>query len=306
LRSCSERSPAATTRGLRLQGVVFGMSASEIESTFDVAVAVGTGVNEGLDANDGELFLSQFQPGARVIDPIVPSLTPSVADFFFAFQSLCTRWLTDEVLVNLDGSLSVGDCAGFYDAISGDDAATSSALPDGLPAVRHLPISDGLASELMHRLDADTVGQYPVETVTIIGFPESRAQDVTSQVGAAEEFIARFEAAWASEQPESVAALYSGDAVRHDGYVGDLAGQAELIGWVSSVLDQYPDVAATTESLYSSGRGPAAVYQLTMTVNGDACSMRVGSVWDLDAQGLIEQEFVYYDIDSIFDCGWAA
>jgi hypothetical protein len=283
---------------------MFGMSADEITATFDRSIDLGTNVNTALESNDFDLFMAQFQPGAKVIDPIDPSLTPAVGIWFRSFRGLCSHWGLEEVLVNQGGSLAASTCEDFYLDQEPVDTGASPA-PRTLRGVRHLTISDGLATELMHRLDAETLEAHPTDTVLVIGFPESRSADVSGFVAGGGDFIARFESAWASRDAETIAALYSPRAIREDAYVGDLQGTTELTRWLAALVDRYPDIALTTEAVFASGRGPAAIYALTMTDAGHMCSMRLGSVWDLDDDGLVDREFVYYDPDTVFSCGWS-
>lgn len=280
-------------------GPVFRMSADEMASTFEAPTRLATEVEAGIVNDDLERFLASFTPSAVVIDPIDPSLTPSVGGWFRAFGDLCSTTTLDGVFVNVDGALTAGTCSGFYRILD------EPALPETMLYVRHQPIADRQATELMHRLDADVVGAHPVETVVRIGFGESRGAELSEHTAVAEDVGERFERAWSSSETPDVAGLYAPDARRHDAYVGELAGFDGIAGWMESVRERYPFLSVTIDSLYASGLGPAAIYELTMAPDGEGCAMRVASVWNLSEGGLIDHEHVYYDAETIFSCGWA-
>lgn len=282
------------------------MTADEITATVDPVRETATNINIGLDQGDLGLYSMQFTPGARVIDPIVPSLQPHVLDYFRMFRSLCTRWEMDEVFVNEGGALSVGNCRGFYAGFEAEGADEGDGLPDGLPAVRHLPMEDRQAVELMHRLQADVLADHGEATVRIIGFGASRAVDVSDQVATARAILTQFEEAWRRADQGVIGALYTDDAVRHDAYVGELRG-AEAVGdWMGRLLASFPDVEVIPEGLYASGSGPALTYRLSMTTDGTACEMRMASVFDVNEAGEVGHEYVYYDPDTLLACNWAA
>ena len=135
----------------------------------------------GLDTPDRELYAAQFQPGARVVDPIVPSLTPSVGSFFSEFGAaglLCDHWPVDAIYVNADGALTSGSCDGMY-----RDLPDTGQFPAKPRVVRQLPISDGLATGLMHRIGLETASTSAWETVVAIGLGPAATYDLTMTAG---------------------------------------------------------------------------------------------------------------------------
>lgn len=285
-------------------GSVFDVSAEEISRRIEVPTAIGLNVARGLSMPDQELFLAQFRPDAKVTDPIVPTLTPTMAAFYRMFGRagmLCESWPLDDVYVNRGGALTVGSCEGFYRTLP--DAAE---LPTGVRLVRHLPISDGLATGMMHRYEASFAATHPEQSVLPIGFPASRSADVLAQTAVTGEFLARLQSAWDSRDPAEIGAIYADRATRHDGFVADRQGREQIADWHALLFDVHPsaDLAITEE--YASGLGPGALYTLTMQAEGAACTMELAAVWDLDDDGLIENEYVYYDAGTVLSCGWAA
>ncbi|MFW2333303.1 nuclear transport factor 2 family protein [Ilumatobacter sp.] len=281
------------------------MTAQEISDSIEAPRAIGTNVATGLNAPDRELYLAQFQPGAEVIDPIVPHYTPRVESFFSEFGAagtLCESWPVDAVYVNTGGALTVGSCDGFY-----RDLPDADQYPAKPRVVRQLPIIDGLATGLMHRMDLEAASTFPVETAIAIGFPdpETVGADHAEQAATADDFINRLESAWATADPNTLASLYQDQAARHDGYAGDMQAPREIVDWYTRLFDAYPDLTLEVTEGFASGCGPAATYDLTMTTGGDTCTMRVGAVWDLDDDGLIADEYVYYDPETVLACGWA-
>ena len=105
---------------------------------------------------------------------------------------------------------------------------------------------------------------------------------------------------------DEVAQLYAVDAHRYDGYSGDRDGQQAIADWHEHLFDTRPDLTVDVSEVFASGLGPAALYTITAAVDDTPCTMRLGSVWDLDDQGLITDEYVYYDPDTVLTCGWAA
>jgi hypothetical protein len=284
---------------------VFALPAQEISATIETSRAIGTNVATGLNAPDREQYVAQFHPRARVIDPIVPSLKPSIGEFFSSFGAaglLCERWPVDAAYVNAGGVLTVGSCDGLY-----RDLPDAGQLPTGPRVVRHLPISDGRATGLMHRIGLEAASTFARETVVAIGFfdRERVVADLVAEAVTAEDFIDRFESAWETTDPDALGRLYDDRATRHDGYAADKQARQEIVAWYRLLFDAHPDLTLVVSEGFASGLGPAATYELTMDGGGAACVMRIGSVWDLDDEGLILDEYVYYDPETVLACGWA-
>lgn len=296
---------ADQTEGVPEPTSLFALPAEAILDSVEMPTAIGTNVALGLSMSDRDLFLAQFHPGSVVIDPIVPTLRPGMAAFYGAFGragTLCEDWPLDDVYVNLGGVLTSGSCEGFYRTLP--DAAE---LPSGVLLVRHLPISDGLATGLMHRYEASFAATHPEESVVPIGFPASRSADVVAQTAVTEEFLDRLQSAWDTRDPAAIGALYANGATRHDGFTADQQGRQRIADWYALLFDAYRSVEITITEEYAGGLGPGALYALTMTTaDGEACTMELAAVWRLDDEGLIEHEYVYYDANSVLTCGWTA
>lgn len=292
------------TEGGSEPALVFALRAEEILDSVEMPTAIGTNVAHGLSMTDRDLFLAQFHSDATVIDPIVPTLTPTMTDFYGAFGragTLCESWPLENVYVNQGGVLTSGSCEGFYRTLP--DAAE---LPSGVLLLRHLPISDGLATGLRHRYEASFAATHPEESVVPIGFPASRSANVVAQTALTEAFLDRLQSAWDARDPAAFGALYTDGATRHDGFTADQQGRQQIADWYALLFDAYPDVEMTITEGYAGGLGPGALYALTMTTaDGEACTMQVAAVWHINNDDLIEHEYVYYDADSVLMCGWA-
>ncbi len=295
----------AQPEGAPAPASVFALPAEAILDSVELPTAIGTDVARGLSMSDQDLFLAQFHSDAKVIDPIAPTLTPPMTDFYGAFGragTLCESWPLENLYMNLGGVLTSGSCEGFYRTLP--DAAE---LPSGVLLLRHLPISDGLATGLMHRYEASFAATHPEESVVPIGFPASRSANVVAQTALTEEFLDRLQSAWDARDPAAIGALYADGATRHDGFTADQQGRQQIADWYALLFDAYPSVQMTVAAEYAGGLGPGALYALTMTTaDGEACTMQLAAVWRLDDEGLIEHEYVYYDADSILTCGWTA
>jgi hypothetical protein len=268
----------------------------QVDAAADSATVVATQVVVGLNSDDPTLFVSQFVDGGFVIDPIDPIRTPSVESYHPFEHDLCDSWGLEEVFVNATGSLSKATCEGFFESIPGG--------PDSMDAVRHLPMADGLATNMMHRLDVEAYGAYPEETVTIIGFSSTWAEAVVEQVDAASKFEEALIAAWESGDPDQVEDLYAPDAIREDPFLGLSPDSASTLTWPTRLLEHYDTVSISVENLYASALGPAAIYELVLGNAGIECGIRQASVWNLDDDGIVTYEWVYYDRSTLNECGW--
>lgn len=290
---------------------LFALSESQVLAGVEVPIAIGTNVAVGLSEPDRDQYLAQFHTGAVVIDPIVPALTPSVSLFYEEFGragELCESWPLDEVYVNLGGALTSGSCDGFYRTMP-----DAEEFPRAPRLLRHLPISEGLATGLAHRYEVTSVAPHAVPFVVRIGFADSHGADVLAQIAQAEGFLDQLESAWEAGDPGGLAALYAAEATRRDGFAADRSGRGGIADWYGLVLDALPGVEMAIIEEFASGLGPGARYELTWeTSDEERCSMRLAAVWDLDEDGLIVEEHTYYhpeDLyhpDDVLACGWAA
>ena len=65
-----------------------------------------------------------------------------------------------------------------------------------------------------------------------------------------------------------------------------------------------PAVLVTATDVLASGIGPGALANMTATVAGSPCTVRMGVVWEVGGDGRIGREDVYYDAGSLLECGW--
>ncbi|MCV2396039.1 hypothetical protein OEB99_17135 [Actinotalea sp. M2MS4P-6] len=269
---------------------------SQVQAAAERASSVAESVTVGLNRPDSGLFLAQFADGAVVVDPVDAVDTPDVASWFSGERGLCETWGLVDVFVNADGSLTDAYCEGFF--------APTAGGPDRLDAARHLLMTDGLATRMMHRFDVDHYGSYPDEILAVIGYPSDRAGAVLEQVDAARGFAESLTDAWTSADPVRIAALYAADGFRDDPFAGLAPNHDATVAWFADLTGAYDSIALSLDTLDASALGPAATYELRLVDGTTECSMRLASVWNLDDEGRVTREWLYYDPDTLNACGW--
>jgi ketosteroid isomerase-like protein len=137
---------------------------------------------------------------------------------------------------------------------------------------------------------------------------------VISETAAAdmESMLISYGSAWSSMDSEVVADMYAKDAVRQDALFGEIQeGSKAIKAFTESFFTQYPEAQWTPLELFGE-RGfrdkPQAIgssYAIEITdPTGEACEvMAVVLLHVLD--GKIVQEDLYYNTDSLIQCGWA-
>lgn len=137
---------------------------------------------------------------------------------------------------------------------------------------------------------------------------------VISETAAAdmESMLISYGSAWSSMDSEVVADMYAKDAVRQDALFGEIQeGSKAIKAFTESFFTQYPEAQWTPLELFGE-RGfrdkPQAIgssYAIEITdPTGEACEvMAVVLLHVLD--GKIVQEDLYYNADSLIQCGWA-
>lgn len=109
--------------------------------------------------------------------------------------------------------------------------------------------------------------------------------------------------AWGSGSPEAIAALYADDAVRHDGLAGlDASGVEEITAEADRWATALPNATWTVQLPFGDliGHQVGAVIE----VAHDGCTVAVGVLFDLNSDGLISQERLHYDPNTLRTCGW--
>ena len=111
--------------------------------------------------------------------------------------------------------------------------------------------------------------------------------------------------AWKASDADAFAAIYASGAQRHDALAGSRTGD-EIAAWSQDLLATHPEATIDVADVYTSTRGPAAVYTLNASARGGPCAMTILTVWNLDESGLITDEFIHYDPETMLACGWTS
>lgn len=124
--------------------------------------------------------------------------------------------------------------------------------------------------------------------------------------------IAAYTSAWSSKDPEAIAEIYAVDAVRNDSLFGEnQQGLNEIQTFAQSFFSWHPNSRWTSYDVFGERRyegtpqtiGSSYGIQIT-SPTGETCEvMAVVLLQVLD--GEIIQEDMYYEPDSLMQCGWA-
>lgn len=135
------------------------------------------------------------------------------------------------------------------------------------------------------------------------GVPQSRFNEARALLSA-------YQTAWSSRDPQAVAALYVGNAVRKDTIFGESqAGRADIAAFAKTFFGWYPGVQWTLNLAFGDGHGGNPVTGGTYAIrvsdlSGQPCDVQVAVLlWT--SENLISQEITYYEPESLVKCGWA-
>ncbi len=296
----------ATTASAR-PDQLFVISRPDLEASATAITEITKKLANSINGLDGEAAAPLTGGGFRAVDPVYPKLGFSTISGYYSYLSviLDTSETVHEVVVNADGSMTRVDWPTFFH--------TNPAGFDGpMKALRHLLIVDGRVTRLMHLFDQGDARQYAEGISKTIPFAsagiplEKSMADINAQADAARDLSAQWSAAWTAHDPAAIRALYAETGMRHDEYAGSPRTPADVGVWATRLFAAYPDLSVTVDEAFASGVGPAVLADLTMTVNGSPCTVRVGVVWAIDNQRHIEREDVYYDPATLLACSWVS
>ena len=297
---------ATTTTGA--SAPLFIVPAIEAEEIIAEQSAFGIAVNDAFNDPDPSALTSLFRTGAFFTDPVNPSMKPDVA---FMHELYGGGEIGSEALAEARPTRALPHGSSVLDLALGNQhgAATVGAIqvvepPGSLRLIRSLPVTDGRAERGQHYFEVEMLRAYPDEVVAVLYLSPSDTDRVATQVQVTDQFIASYESAWASRDADAVAALYSNDATRFDHLIGS-PNREGLIDWVIRLLDDHQAFTIDIDAVYASSSGPAAVMRWRDVAGERSCSMTIVTIWDLDSDGLITSEFIYYDPADVLDCGWA-
>lgn len=127
----------------------------------------------------------------------------------------------------------------------------------------------------------------------------------------------RYAAAWTSGDRDAVAGLYADDATRRDGLAGvDAAGIDAIVAEAGRWFEALPDATWRVRVSFAEPGVPQQVGEpaerygdqagAVFGLVHDACTVDIGILLDLDDNGAITQERVYYDPATLRACGWVS
>ena len=270
---------------------------------------VGESINNALNEPDETAFAAMFRSGATFTDPVNPTMTPGprLLHELYGGGSVGSDALAQRYPAR---ALPHGDSVLESRFGNGHGAATVVYFEVGepvgqLPAIRQTPIRDGKAEWGMHRLEVETLRTYPAEIVALLYLPETDTESAQEIVLSADEFIVTWTRAWEASDADAFAAIYASGAQRHDALAGSRTGD-EIATWWKDLLATHPEATIDVADVYTSTSGPAAVYTINASAQGEPCAMTILTVWNLDESGLITDEFTYYDPETVLACGWTS
>ena len=282
-----------TTTSAPEPALPFVLPPGEVQETSANSAAAVMSIEKALVGPDEDDYLGRFHPGAKYSDPVKPSVKPGPDTFYMLYGGTGPTGM-DYAAGNGHGGVAIdeGDPEGDWFA--------------QWSIIRQYALSDELAEWGMSRFDSYTLSEYADEVVKILYIPLSEADNARRQAATADEFVEQFVAAWNGGEAAVVAALYAEDAIRIDAFAGDPTSREQILGWTELVMNTHDDLTINTVETYASDYGPGLVYDMTMTGTLGPCSMRAVSIWNLDDQGLITEEYVYYTPDTVLACDWAS
>ncbi|MFN8590202.1 MAG: nuclear transport factor 2 family protein [Thermomicrobiales bacterium] len=135
--------------------------------------------------------------------------------------------------------------------------------------------------------------------------PIARAQDVPSPP-----LVADYAAALNDHDLDGLVALYADDAIVDQAIQNGLVfrGHDAIRGWLAANLDAVPDLAISTEQVIAQGNQIAWAWNYAGTYTGQfpgypagtgqTITLRIVSMFELDNEGKIVRETLYYDNDA--------
>jgi len=109
--------------------------------------------------------------------------------------------------------------------------------------------------------------------------------------------------AWTTESAADVAALYTEQALRHDGLAGvDASGRQAILAEAERWFEALAGATWTVQLPF----GEASAQQAggIFSVDHQGCMVTIGILFDLDEAGSITQERLHYDPATLRACGW--
>jgi len=146
---------------------------------------------------------------------------------------------------------------------------------------------------------------YDLDTLEAIkgGASTERLDEVRS-------LLASYSEAWSSGNPQMVASLYAGEAVREDSLFQERQeGPEAIMSFAESFFAWYPDAQWNLLLPFGEGHGTAprtgGVYAINVSdPYGQTCEVQIAVLLNTSEDQIV-QEALYYEPDSLISCGWA-
>jgi hypothetical protein len=126
----------------------------------------------------------------------------------------------------------------------------------------------------------------------------------------AKTLLLSYSSAWSSGNPHIIATLYNNDAVRKDTTFGEfLVGSEAISSFAESFFVRCPGSKLTLLQAFGEGKGETptigGIYAVEVTdIANQPCEILVAVLLKA-SEGKITHEALYYESDSLIDCGWA-
>ncbi|HSM01674.1 MAG TPA: nuclear transport factor 2 family protein [Acidimicrobiia bacterium] len=158
-------------------------------------------------------------------------------------------------------------------------------------------------------VDADgTIGRwtifYDLATWEVWRSPPFRLEDALRVIGSYEE-------AWESGDVEAVRSLYASDAERRDTLLGTGGSVDDAARFAAAFFEAYPAASLQPGVAFADSRQTSArpgervgsVFEIGLGPD-ESCSLRMAVLFELDGDAITAEE-VFWDPDSLVECGWA-
>jgi ketosteroid isomerase-like protein len=201
------------------------------------------------------------------------------------WKALSSGWY-----IGKDGGLSIDP---LWDLAIGGQAFTQSDL---LIDVDWMHTKNGLISDWTVFYGLDALGK--MNTISAERMTQSKS------------LLAAYESAWSGDNANVVGDLYASDAVREDSLFGkNQQGREAILSFVKSFFAWHPGTAWILSLPFGEGQGDAPIAGglfsiLVKDTRGQPCAVKAGVLLQA-ADGKIIHETIYYEADSLIQCGWA-
>jgi ketosteroid isomerase-like protein len=271
------------------------LSGSDVTSNASVFEALARGQVDAWNVRDTQALRQFYHPDAEMYDRTFGDHgvgIDAIVGIMNGMNVAVPKWkaVSSDWYIGKDGGLSVDP---LWDLSIGGHAFTQGDL---LMDVDWMQTQNSLVSvwTVFYGLDAmGKMGMISMDRMT-----QSKSQ------------LAAYEAAWSGGNAKVVSSLYASEAVREDSLFGETQnGQAAISSFAKSFFAWYPSAPWRLTVAFGEGQGDAAMVGglfdiLVKDSSGQPCAVKAGVLLQADS-GKITHETIYYQPDSLIQCGWA-